>query len=224
MSPINLMFRILLAFILVWGVLRILGKKEMGKITYQNMATAAALGTLAGGLISDSQTNPIYYIAGLIGFPFLTFLMGYISLKSEKARTFFEGKPTMVISKGEIIEENLGNMRLSSDNLLEKLREKKVFSLSDVEYGIMEPDGKMSILLKNEKQPVTQKDMGFSTAHTNLPISVIKDGNVLHSKLKELGITKNWLMEQLKIQNITTTEDVFLAQIDSSGKLYVDRK
>lgn len=125
MSPLNLILHIFVAFILIWGVLRIFGKKETGKITSYNMAIAAALGTLAGGLISDVRTNSLYYIAGLIGLPFLSFIMIYISLKSQKARTLFDGKLTMVISKGKIIEENLSNMTLSSDNLLEELREKR---------------------------------------------------------------------------------------------------
>lgn len=196
----------------------------MGKITYYNMATAATLGTLAGGLISDTRTNPFYYIVGLIGIPILSYIMGYLSLKSKRARALFEGTPTMVISKGKIIEKNLSNMRLSSDNLLEQLREKKIFSVADVEFAVMEPDGKMSILLKSEKQPITSKNMGIPSDNTNLPLSVIKDGELIENNLMKLGITKSWLREQLKLQNISNFKDVFLAQIDSSGKVYVDKK
>jgi len=223
-SSINFSIRILVSFTLLWGVLRILGKKEMGKLTYYNMATAAALGTLSAGLITDTRTNPIYYLVPIIVFPILTYLMGYFSLKSISARKVFEGTPTMVISKGKIVEKNLKGMRLSTDNLLEKLREKKVFAVSDVEFAVMETDGKMSVLLKSENQPITPKDMNIYVKNKSMPINIIKDGAIIKENLSQVNMEEAWLKEQLKMKNIQSIEDVFLAQVDGNGDMYIDLK
>ncbi|RKD30054.1 YetF domain-containing protein [Thermohalobacter berrensis] len=220
----NMFFRIVGSFILLWAILRIIGKKEMGRITYYNLATAAAMGTLAGGLASDTRTNPLYYVGPLLGYFALTYLMGYASLKSITARKIFEGEPTVVISNGKVMENNLRKMRLSTDNLMKKLREKKVFNVSDVEFAVMEPEGKISILLRKENQPVTPKDMNIPVGYQQLPLDVIKDGKIIEENIKKLGITKSWLKEQIKTHNVENIKDVALAQIDTSGNLYVDSR
>ena len=60
-------------------------------------------------------------------------LMSYSSLKSPSLRKIFEGTPTVVIERGKILE----------DNLMKKLREHNAFSVADVEFAIMENDGKL---------------------------------------------------------------------------------
>ncbi|MTI47059.1 MAG: DUF421 domain-containing protein [Firmicutes bacterium] len=205
-------------------MLRLLGKKEMGKLTYSNMASAAALGSLASGLMTDTNNNPIYYIIALIAFPLLTYIIGIISLKSPYARKVFEGEPTLVISHGKILEKNLKHMRLSTDNLMQKLRSKKVFNISDVEFAFMEPEGKISILLDSKNQPVTPKDLNIFVNKSELPITVIKEGTIIEKNLYSKNFTKDWLETQLKTNNISNVSDVFLCQVDSSGSLYVDLK
>jgi uncharacterized membrane protein YcaP (DUF421 family) len=221
---INIIIRIIGSFVLLWLTLRILGKREMGRITYYNLATAAALGTLAGNLATDTRTNPSYYVLGILGYFALTYIMGYASLKSVTARRILEGTPTLVISNGKIMEHNLKNMRMSTDNLMEKLRQKKVFNVDDVEFAVMEPEGKISILLKSQNQPVTPKNMNLNAQYQGMPTNIIKDGKIIMENLKELNLTKSWVEEQLKLYNIEDINDVVLAQVDTSGRLYVDTK
>lgn len=220
----NIVLRIVASFVLLWLVMRILGKKEMGRLTFYNMASAAAFGTLAASLATDTKTNPLYYIGATISYFALTYIMGYASLKSITARRILEDTPTLVIANGKIMENSLRDMRLSTDNLMEKLREKKVFNIRDVEFAVMEPDGKISVLLKSQNQPVTPKDLHLNTQYQGLPTNVIKDGKIVEENLKDLNLTRSWINEQLKLYNITDIEDVVLAQLDTSGKLYVDTK
>lgn len=214
--------RIILSFFMLWFGLRVLGKKQIGELSIYNVATIAAVGEMASSLATDLHHDPFDFIMPLLGYFFLTYLMTYFSLKSKFARKVFEGSPTIVVSNGKILEQNLKSLRLSIDNLFIKLREEKVFNLKEVEFAIMEPDGKLSILLKPLYQTVTAKNLNLTTKYKGLPTTLIREGKFEDESLKSVGITKSWLMTQLHAQNIGGISEVFLAQMDTSGQLYID--
>ncbi|MDR3540546.1 MAG: DUF421 domain-containing protein [Desulfosporosinus sp.] len=218
----NSTVRILLSFFMLWFGLRVLGKKQIGELSIYNVATIAAVGEMASSLATDMHDDPFNFIMPLISYFFLTYLMTYSSLKSQFARKVFEGIPTIVVSNGKILEQNLRSLRLSVDNLFIKLREEKVFNLKEVEFAIMEPDGKLSILLKPPYQMVTAKDLALTTKYEGLPTLLIREGKFVEEGLKNLGITKKWLTAQLKARKIVEVSEVFLAQLDTSGQLYID--
>ena len=172
----NSTVRILLSFFMLWFGLRVLGKKQIGELSIYNVATIAAVGEMASSLATDRHDDPFDFIIPLISYFFLTYLMTYISLKSQLARNILEGSPTIVISNGKILEQSLKKLRLSVDNLFIKLREEKVFNLKEVEFAIMEPDGKLSILLKPPYQTVTAENLHLTTGYKGLPTILIREG------------------------------------------------
>lgn len=218
----NSTVRILLSFFILWFGLRVLGKKQIGELSIYNVATIAAVGEMASSLATDMRDNPFDFIFPLLGYFCLTYLMTYFSLKSQFARKVFEGSPTIVISNGKILEQNLKSLRLSIDNLFIKLREEKVFNLKEIEFAIMEPDGKLSILLKPLYQTVTAENLHLTTQYKGLPTILVREGKFEEESLKSLGVTKSWLMTQLHAQNVGEVSEVFLAQLDTSGQLYID--
>jgi len=218
----NSTVRILLSFFMLWLGLRVLGKKQIGELSIYNVATIAAVGEMASSLATDMHDNPFNFIYPLLGYFFLTYLMTYFSLKSQFARKVFEGSPTIVIANGKILEQNLKSLRLSINNLFIKLREEKVFNLKEIEFAIMEPDGKLSILLKPLYRTVTAENIHLSTQNEGLPTILVREGKFEEENLKSLGVTKSWLMTQLHAQNVGKVSEVFLAQLDTSGQLYID--
>ncbi|TGE33977.1 DUF421 domain-containing protein [Desulfosporosinus sp. Sb-LF] len=218
----NSTVRLLLSFIILWLGLRVLGKKQVGELSIYNVATIAAVGEMAASLATDLHDDPTDFIFPLLGYFLLTYLMSYLSLKSQLVRQVLEGIPTIVVSNGKILEGNLKTLRLSMDNLLIKLREEKVFDLKEVEFAIMEPDGKLSILLKPIYRTVTTGDLQLTTEYKGLPTILVREGKFEEESLKNLGITKSWLMTQLHAHNVGEVSEVFLAQLDSSGQLYID--
>lgn len=218
----NSTVRILLSFFMLWFGLRVLGKKQIGELSIYNVATIAAVGEMASSLATDRHDDPFDFIIPLLSYFFLTYLMTYSSLKSQFARKIFEGSPTIVISNGKILEQNLKKLRLSVDNLFIKLREEKVFLLKEVEFAIMEPDGKLSILLKPPYQTVTAENLHLVNEYKGLPTTLIREGKFVEESLKSLGVTKSWLLTQLHARKVGEVSEVFLAQMDTSGDIYID--
>ncbi|MCX7745323.1 MAG: DUF421 domain-containing protein [Clostridia bacterium] len=105
-----------------------------------------------------------------------------------------------------------------------ELRSQGVFNLSDVEFAMFEPGGKISIQKKSQKQPLTPSDLNIPTQYDGLPTNLIVDGSVLMDALQSLNLSKAWLYHHLGKQNIHDAAEVSLAQLDTKGNLYVDLK
>lgn len=218
----DLFFRVVLSYSILWLGLRFLGKKQFGELTVVNVATASAVGEMAADFATQMRDWPNTYVFAMFGYFFLTFGVGWVSLKSRPLREIFEGTPTPVIAHGKVLEGNLRKMNMSVDLLLEKLREKNAFRVEEVEYALMEADGKMSLMFMPPYGPLTADTIKVPTQYKGLMVDVVADGKMLAENLRKVGLTQSWLTEQLKKQHISAFEDVFLAQIDENGKLYID--
>ena len=150
-----------------------------------------------------------------------TFLTGILSLKNKTARDFFEGKSTVLIKDGKILEDNLKKEKYTSDELLELLRGKSAFSVAEVEFAVLEPSGELNVLLKKDSQPLTAKDIGLKVPNEKEPQTVIMDGNVLDEPLSASGHNRAWLHSELEKLGVVI-ENVFLGQVDSYGQLTID--
>lgn len=115
-------------------------------------------------------------------------------------------------------------MRLNIDDLTMLLRTNNVFSITDVDYAILEPNGDLSILKKEENEPVTKKDMNIGLEVVkHIPSEIIADGKIVYKNLKELGKTKEWLNNELKNNAIDNIKDVFYAELQGDERLYIQK-
>lgn len=220
----QLLLRTTVTFIVLLTLARILGNKQMSHLTFFNYITGITIGSIAANIISLDNKPFINEFMGLIWWCILTGLTGYINLKSGNIRHIIDGQPTILIKKGKIMKQSLSSSRLNMDDLSMLLRKQNIFSITEVEYAILEPDGNLSVMEKQSQQPVTKADMEVPTCTTEyIPSEIIVDGKIINHNLKELNLSKNWLKEQLKQQNITSIKDVFYAEIQSDGTLVIDK-
>ncbi|RKJ05978.1 DUF421 domain-containing protein, partial [Butyricicoccus sp. 1XD8-22] len=111
--------------------------------------------------------------------------------------------------------------RITADELLQLLRMKDVFQVSEVEFAVLEPTGDLSVMLKKENQPLTPKDLDMKVASIKEPQTVIMDGKILDEPLATIGYSRGWLKTELEKLGVTV-ENVFLGQVNSYGELTVD--
>ncbi|MFS0839704.1 DUF421 domain-containing protein [Paenibacillus sp. 1P03SA] len=216
-----IMLRSLGAVAILFAITRFLGKKQISQLSFFEYVTGITLGELAGFLSTDIEAHYLHGIAALAVWFLVPFFLEITTLKSKWLRHFFEGKGTVVIRNGRILENELKRERYTADELMEQLRTKSVFQVADVEFAMLEASGDLSVLLKKEKQPLTPGDLGLKTGPDKLPHTVIVDGVVDNDELAASSLTREWLTKQLAKIN-ATADNVFLAQIGDQNKLYVD--
>jgi uncharacterized membrane protein YcaP (DUF421 family) len=218
---VEIIIRSFIFLIALFLLTKWLGKKQLAELSFFEYVTGITIGSIAAEVTMGLERHIMHGIIAMSIWTLFPIVMGFISLKNKKVRDFVEGKATVVIKDGKVMEKNLKKERYTIDELLEELRSKDVFQVSDVEFAVIEPNGDISVLLKKENQPVTAKDLQLKLAPIKEPQTVIMDGAILDEPLSTRGLDEGWLNEELKKLGISV-DHVFLGQVDSYGQLTVD--
>ncbi|MCP8969295.1 YetF domain-containing protein [Ectobacillus ponti] len=227
MNIFELAARVVLTFLILLALTRIMGRKEISQLTFFNFVSAITLGAIGGAVVIDPSLNLRDGLLALIGWSIVTIAMGFLHIKSRGARKLLEGEPVVVMKDGKILEGALRKLRLDLDALTVLLREKDVFSFSDVSYAILEVDGKLSVVKKENQETAPAPSIHISGIKQHvLPVAleIVSDGTLNQENAGRLHITKEWLEQQLRQIGILSLADVFYAEVQQDGTLYVDRR
>lgn len=211
-----------MTYLTLFVLARAMGKREIAQITFFDYIVGISIGSIAAQVSTNLNSTWVQMLPALIVFAVFQIANAILSQKSIKFRNIVDGSPTILIKQGEILDRNLSKEKLTSNELIGLLREKNIFKIADVETAILEVDGKISVQLKTDKQPVTAIELNIPVQPEGLPRLVIADGNILGESLKDLNLTRSWLLAKLGEQNVKDTSKVMLAQVDTAGNLYVD--
>ena len=198
-----------------------LGKKHILQLTYFDYIVGIIVGTIIAEIATSPQSSLFQGLYSVIIWLAIPFVVGLMTVKNKKLRTWFNGEPVEVIKEGKIQEEALQKEKLSADDLLQQLRKKNVFNVTDVEFAVLETTGEINTLLKKEKQTITNADLKIAVAPTRPAEAVIEEGKIADQALANCGYTRKWLLVELEKLNIAL-DNVYLAQIDEKGQLIVD--
>lgn len=220
---ILILFRSLLAFAFLFALTRLMGKKQVSQLTLFDYIVGITIGNIAASMAVDQGIKMLNAGIGLVVWGVLPILISLVGLKSHNLRRFFDGHPRDLIRDGKILENNLRKERMNTSDLMLSLRNKNAFNLTDVEFAVLETNGQLSVMKKADAQPLTPKSFGLQVTDETDPRLVILDGKVMEKTLADLGYPKEWLLEELNKQGVSSVKEVYLAQIDSQGKLHADR-
>ncbi|MDQ0976547.1 uncharacterized membrane protein YcaP (DUF421 family) [Neobacillus niacini] len=214
--------RAILSFLVLFTLARILGKKQISHLTFFDYVVGIVIGDMASQIAIDTSMKFVNGLIGLVVYTLLSVILAYGAIKSFKFRDLVESSPSILIKDGKIMEKSLFKHKMTYDDLMNGLREKDAFMIDEVEMAILETNGQISVMKKPEYQSLTPKDIGLKMKADHAPSLIIIDGTLLEKRLGSLGYTKDWLLSEIKKKGANDFEDVFLAQIDSNGIVFVD--
>lgn len=227
MGTAELLTRITIAFFVLFILARIMGRKEISQMTFFNWVSAISIGSIAANLAVNQNLSIQNGVLALAGWSVFTILMGILDIKSKAARKIVTGQPEIVVKDGKIMEGALRKLRMDVDELSAMLRQKNVFSMAEVDYAILETSGRLSVMKKEEKQALTKSDANIlyqQPKKYKIATQVISDGKVLKQNLTKLHLDPSWLEKQLEKAGIYSVSDVFFAEVQPDGSLYIDNK
>lgn len=203
---------------------RMLGKQQISQLTFFDYVLGITIGSIASSLSVDLTSRAWPHWIGLATWTAAVFALQFISFKDKRAYRYLAGEPAIIMINGQIMEDTMRKLRYTTSDLLEQLRDKDVFDLNRVGFAVLETNGKLSVLLKPEYQPVTPSDLNIASSNGGLSNELIFNGMVIEENLAKAGVDRIWLEQQLRSQGISSSDDVFLAVYDAnSGNLYIDR-
>ena len=216
-------FRSIVLYILVLIVMRLMGKREIGQLQPFELAIAIMIADLASIPMTEIGI-PIYYgIVPILGLLMMHMFISFLNMKSIKAREILCGRPSILIYRGKIIEQELKKQRFTINELEERLRGNDVFNIGDVEYAILETSGQVTVIQKPEKRNVTPEDLNITPDYEGIPYDLVVDGKVMTENLKELGKNYKWLEKQTEKFNIKP-EEALVVTLDAKGQIYCQKK
>lgn len=225
----NHVFRTVLMYFLVFGVMRIMGKREIGELSIFDLVISIMIAEIAVFALEDIE-RPLY--DGVI--PMLTLLLiqiviAMLSLRFRKLRLWFDGEPSVIIQNGQINRKEMKRQRYNLDDLMMQLRSQQIDSVADVEFAVLETSGQLSVIPKEKSgggggQPSKKKDVDLSAKikYEALPLPLIMDGKVNDENLRKIGKTRFWLKNQIQMKGLMDFKQVFFCSIDHNGKLYIN--
>ena len=210
MDYLIIIFKTFLFYLLVALIFRIMGKREVGQLGTFDLVVFILIAELVAMAI-ERESRVLLYTMPILVLVLLQVLIAKFSLKSVKFRNMMDGKPSVIIKKGVLNFKTMVEQRYTLDDLLLQLREKDVRSIEEVEYAILETNGKLSVFKYSNKD--------FDDV---FPLPIIIDGKLQLDNLYSINRNKSWIMRILSEKNILL-EDVFYA-FNKKNELYIIRK
>ncbi len=187
---------------------KLMGKREIGQLGVIDLIVSILIAEMVAISIENMNKSMFQTILPISLLVVLEIVLAFISLKSKGIRKILSPHPSIIILNGKVNYKEMVKQRYTLDDLLLQLRQKDIRSIEEVEYAILESNGKLSVF-----------KYGILKIKKDLPLPVIVDGNIQYKTLKYLNKNKMWLLNNLDNQNIKLN-DVFYAFYKSS-KFYI---
>jgi uncharacterized membrane protein YcaP (DUF421 family) len=145
-------FRTIVVYIIVVAAMRIMGKRQIGEMQPSELVITLMISELATLPVTDVNIPLMFGIVPILTLVSAEIILSYVTLKSKKARRIITGEPSVIIVDGEIIRDEMEKLRINSEDLTEELRQASCVDINEVAYGILETNGKLSIIKKKGKK------------------------------------------------------------------------
>ncbi len=211
MDLVLVIIRTMFFYVFVLIIFRIMGKREIGQLSIQDLVVSLLIAELVAISIENYKDSMLLTIIPIIMLLFFEILAGYLSLKFNKFRNIMDGKPSLIINKGIINYKEMIKQRYNLDDLLLELRNNGIKNLKDVEYAVLENSGKLNIFKYN-----------FLKCEGANPFPLILDGVVQKDTLNYLEKDEKWLNSYLTNNNLTIDEIFY--SFYKNNKIYIIKR
>lgn len=208
----------------LFALTKILGKKQIGQLNLFDYVIGISIGNVVAEMSVNKEVAFFDGVLTMVIYTLIAFTISYLTTKSISLRRFIGGTPVVIIENGKLIENSLKKVKFDISDLLEEARTNGYFEISEIEYAIMEANGKVSFLPKSKYKPLTPNDMKMKPAYKGLTANVILDGVIMDKNLKYVDKDRKWLIARLKKMGYADVEKLLLVTCNTNEELTVYEK
>lgn len=203
----SIFIRTLIIYVFISIAIRIMGKRQIGELEVGELVSTLLVSEIAALPIADNDIPLLNALIPLLFIVSLEIIVSSVKNKSEKLKKYIDGEPIFIIYKGKLRQKALYDNRISVNEIICEMRTQGIGDINEVYYAILEQNGKLSVLKKDEE---------FS--HT-----VIIDTEIKEKCIKSLGYDEKWLKKQMDLHQ-TNEKDIFLMTVNDSGETKIIKK
>ena len=190
----------------------------MAQLDFFDYITGITIGSIAAELATELEA-PWKPLIAMIIYGLVALGLTILAHKFPKARKYVNGTPTIIMDNGKLYRENMKKAKLELSEFMVLCRQEGYFNLNDIQTAVFEYNGRITILPKSEKRPLTPEDMNITPEKAEICTEIIMDGRIMHENLKRLGLDLTWLDKQLKKQKYDNAKEIYLGICDKNNNL-----
>ena len=215
--------RTIILYLCVVVAVRLMGKRQIGDLQPAEFVVTFLIAELAAIPMQDMNIPMLSGLIPIFTLAALELTVSFIMLKNVKIRKLLTGKPLVIIKDGQLLTDEMTKARLTTEDLMEEMREQGVFHIEHISYAILETNGKLSILQKPAQLPVTASAMNQNPPDDGMPVVVISDGDISDFSMRLIGVDAAFIKSILKKEKIER-DKVFLMTVDKAKNYYIVKK
>lgn len=215
--------RAIIIYIFIIIAVRLMGKRQVGELKPHELVITILLSAIAVIPLEENSMPLGNCIVPILLFISMEIIMSVISMKSIRFRNLLQGRPIFIIRKGKLDQKKLREMRFTIDDVVDALRQKDIFDLSEVEDAVIETNGSISVLQKAEYKPLTPNDVNISVKEKGMPITIVMDGKPVSEYFNECKIRDTEIELVMKTVGKEISK-IMLLTIDDDGNTYLIEK
>lgn len=194
----TIIFRTVLFYFLVVIAYKIMGKREVGELGVFDFIISMLISQLIAICI-ENYKDPIWFvIVPTLILVLFQIVFSFLSLKSNKFRDILDGKESVIISNGKLNFSEMKKQKYNLNDSLLQLRDKGIRTIEEVDYAILETNGKLSVFQKQDDN------------NNVFPLPLVLDGVIEENNLKFINKTRKWLNNELSKKKINL-DNIFYA-------------
>lgn len=203
----QIIYKTILCYFFILFCLKIMGKREIGEISAFDIVVFFIISELFSLSLNEPEHSILRSIIPVSIIVLLQLVTALISLYVPKFRSLMEGKKSYLIYKGVIQQNEMKRQRYTIEDMMAQLRMKEIQTPQDVEYAILENNGELTIIKKDNCIMLS-------------PDPLIMDGKINKTALARITKDEVWLVEELKKLGFIDISKLFLVLYLKNG-LYV---
>lgn len=223
-EALSIIPRSIFSLLTLFLVTKLIGKKQVSEFSLFDYVIGISIGNFTAEMTMNLEGQYLNGVVAMLVFGIIAYLVSIITMKSIFFRRLIIGVPTILVQKGKLIEKSLKDSKIDMNDFLEQCRNNGYFDISEIEYAIMEANGKISFMPYAEYKPLTPNDMNIKVPYKGLCANIIIDGKIMNRNLYNMGKTKKWIDKELKIKGYNNIENILLATLDTNDKMTIYEK
>lgn len=213
---------VIIYFLLILAI-RATGKRQIGELEISELVSTFLISEIASLPIGNQEIPFSYAVLPILTIISLEITISFLTTRSAIMKKIFLGSPIILIKRGRLQQKELSKARMSVEELLSELRQNGTPSIGEVDYAILENNGKLSVTPRAKNKPVTVSDLKLNIPETGIAHAIIIDGTVKKEALQGSGLSEEWLKKAIKESKLSLDE-IFLMTVDDLGKTNVIKK
>lgn len=159
--------------------------------------------------IENYKQSILMSLIPVLSLAIIQIVLSYISVKNKKIRDILDGNPSVIIENGKVNFKEMKKQRYNIEDLLMQLRDNSIKSISEIDYAVLETNGKLSIFKKDN--------------NNDYPLPLILNGIVDTNTLRKIKKDERWLDDELEKKNVSR-EDIFYCFYENNNLYVIESK